>query len=75
MIRKKSGKQAVALEVDASHLDLCLALAELGAGLVEAGADAAVVEGGGDIAFNRNYLDQHPGEYTFDLWPYFNTVQ
>ena len=70
-------EQAVALEVDAGHLDLRLALPELGAGLVEAGADRPVIEGGKQVAFLHPlaFFDQHLGQHAFDLWPYFDAVQ
>ncbi|MNM98071.1 hypothetical protein D3C81_1105920 [compost metagenome] len=72
-----AAEQAVALEVDAGHLDLSLALAELGAGLVEAGADAAVVQGGQQVALldPLALFDEHPGQHPFDLRFYFDAVQ
>jgi hypothetical protein len=43
-------QQFVALEVDLRHLQLRLAFTQLRAGLVEAGADRAVVDGGQQVA-------------------------
>jgi hypothetical protein len=45
-----AAQQLVALEVDPRHLQLRLGLAKLGTGLVEAGADRPVIEGGQQVA-------------------------
>ena len=70
-------EQFVAFEVDLGDLQLRLAFAELGAGLVEAGADRAVVDGGEQVAcFDQlTFLDEDFGEDAVDLGAYDHAVQ
>ncbi|MNL21855.1 hypothetical protein D3C87_1431680 [compost metagenome] len=62
-------QQFVALEVDQCDLQLRLAFAELCLGLIETGADRAVVDGGQQVAFFHQlaFLDHDFGEDAVDL--------
>ncbi|MNZ90220.1 hypothetical protein D3C78_1091750 [compost metagenome] len=70
-------QQLVALEVDLRHLQLRLAFAQLCPGLVEAGADRPVVDGGQQVTFFHQlaFLDQQSGEDTVDLRADHDAVQ
>ena len=69
-------EQFVAFEVDQGDLQLRLAFAQLCAGLVEAGADRAVVDGGEQVAcFDElAFLDEDFGEDAVYLWAYYDAV-
>ena len=70
-------QQFVALEVDQRDLQLRLAFAQLRPGLVEAGADRAVVDGRQQVAFVHQlaFLDQDSGENAVDLRAHHDAVQ
>ncbi|MNF87186.1 hypothetical protein D3C84_696450 [compost metagenome] len=70
-------QQFVALEIDLGHRQLRLALAELGPGLVEAGADRTIVDGRQQVTLldQLPFLDQQPGEDAVDLRPDDHAVQ
>ncbi|MNN26774.1 hypothetical protein D3C81_1402910 [compost metagenome] len=72
-----NAQQLVALEVDLGHLQLRLAFAQLRPGLVQAGADRSVVDGGQQVAFAHQlaFLDQDPGEDAVDLRSDHHAVQ
>lgn len=70
------GEQFVAFEVDQGDLQLRLAFAQLGAGLIEAGADGAVVDGGQQVAcFDElAFFDEDFGEDAVYLWAHHDAV-
>ncbi|MNQ99001.1 hypothetical protein D3C85_1147210 [compost metagenome] len=72
-----NAQQFVAFKVDQRHLQLRLAFAQLCPGLVEAGADRAVVDGGQQVVFFHQlaFLDHDFGEDAVDLRADHDAVQ